>query len=374
MPNRILPSLLFLFIAATLIACKRDTIKPALTGQIEYTFPEESELHEATWLQWPHQYQYGKTFRDELDPTWVAMTKALITSEQVNLIVYNQTEKERVENILKADQVSLSNVRFHIYKTDDFWTRDNGPIYVHDQNGELVIQDWGFNGWGGKVGFKKCNKIPCFVAKEQKLKRVDLTNVMINEGGSVEMDGKGTLMACKSSILNENRNPGMTQKQAEEIFTQFLGVSNFVWLEGQAGLEITDQHIDGFARFGNASTIVTMDSLSLLEFDVLPSDIEKLYAAKNKEGQAYDFLKLPLTAQNVRTTNGTNLGYKGSYCNYYIGNTVVLVPTYNDENDNAALEMIQDIYPNRSVIGIDCRDVYQYGGMIHCVTQQQPAK
>ena len=150
-------------------------------------------------------------------------------------------------------------------------------------------------------------------------------------------------------------------------------MTNFIWLEGQVGLEITDQHIDGFARFGNSSTIVTMDEDDLLNFDVQPSDIDRLYAAKDKNGNNYTFLKVPLTRNNVVTTNGTNLGYKGSYINYYIANTKVLVPNYNDPNDEVANAIVQSLYPSRKVVGIDVRNLYANGGMIHCVTQQQPA-
>jgi agmatine deiminase len=195
---------------------------------------------------------------------------------------------------------------------------------------------------------------------------------MINEGGSVELDGNGTLMACKSSILNSNRNPAMTQKEAEAIFTKYLGVTNFIWLDGQAGLDITDQHIDGFARFGNSNTIVTMGSDDLQDFDVIRSDIQKLYSATNRNGKAYNFLKLPLTQNNVITTYGKELGYKGSYCNYYIANTKVIVPIYNDPHDHIALQLLQTLYPNRTVVGVDFSNVYANGGMVHCITQQQP--
>jgi agmatine deiminase len=164
----------------------------------------------------------------------------------------------------------------------------------------------------------------------------------------------------------------MTQEEVENIFKTYLGVTHFVWLDGQPGLEITDQHIDGFARFGNSETIVTMTEQDLLDYDVMPSDIEQLYAATNKEGQAYTFLKLPLTQNNVVTTYGKDLGYKGSYCNYYIANSKVLVPVYADPNDGEALQRIQFLYPNRTVVGIDFRNGYANGGMVHCVTQQQP--
>jgi agmatine deiminase len=151
-----------------------------------------------------------------------------------------------------------------------------------------------------------------------------------------------------------------------------LGVTNFIWLDGIAGLEITDMHIDGFARFGNATTLVTMEQDDLLEWEVPLADIQKLYAAKDKNGIAYTLLKLPLTQNQVVTTYGKNLGYKGSYINYYIANTKILVPNYNDPHDALANELLQNLYPNRTVVGIDVRNLYANGGMIHCVTQQQP--
>ncbi len=337
-----------------------------------YTKPVESELHEGTWLQWPHHHQYGLAYRNSLDNTWVAMTKELITGEKVHLIVYDQIEKDRVIALLNVENIPLTNIDFSIYKTDDVWVRDNGPVYVKDGNGSLVIQDWGFNGWGGKTDYINDNSIPSKIAVDQGKTVVDINSIMINEGGSIEIDGNGTLMACKSSILNSNRNPGMTQKQAEDTFSQYLGVSNFIWLDGQAGLDITDQHIDGFARFVNADTIVTMEPKDLLDYDITKSDIDKLYNAANKHGTAYTFQKLPLTQYNVTTTSGNNLGYKGSYINYYISNDKVLVPNYNDPIDVKANTIIQALYPTRAVVGIDVRNLYEHGGMIHCVTQQQP--
>jgi agmatine deiminase len=342
------------------------------TSSILYTMPEESEPHEGTWLQWPHQYQYGATYRNQLDATWVAMTKELVTSEKVHLVAYDETEKNRIVTLLNAASVPLTNIDFKIYPTDDVWVRDNGPIYARDKNGQIVIQDWGFNGWGKKAAFENCNKIPAKAATDQNTAAIDLNTVLVNEGGSVEIDGAGTFMACKSSILNSNRNPNVTQAQAEAIFTKYLGVTNFVWLDGKAGLEITDMHIDGFARFGNATTIVTMSQNDLLDWQVPQSDIDKLYAAKNKSGKAYTFLKIPLSANNVVTAYGKKLGYKGSYINYYISNTKVLVPNYNDPNDPIANQMIQQLYPTRKVVGIDVRNLYANGGMVHCVTQQQP--
>lgn len=372
--------IVFMAILSTLSACNKDEGSDRTPPAILYTMSEETETHEGTWLQWPHHYQYGAAYRNSLDPTWVSMTKELAGSEKVHIIAYNQAEKNRITALLTAANIPLTNIDFRIYPTDDVWVRDNGPIYTKDKDGNVVIQDWGFNGWGAKedeasglpIGFSKCNTIPAKIAAEDGKTLIDINEIMINEGGSVEIDGHGTLMACKSSVLNRNRNPGMTQAQAEAIFTKYLGVTHFVWLDGQAGLELTDQHIDGFARFGNATTIVTMAQNDLLDFEVQQSDIDRLYAAKNKDGVAYTFLKVPLTQHNVVTTNGTDLGYKGSYVNYYIANNKVLVPNYNDPNDAVANGIIQTLYPTRTVVGIDVRNLYENGGMVHCVTQQQP--
>jgi agmatine deiminase len=341
-------------------------------SNILYTMPDESEQHEGTWLQWPHQFQYGNTYRNRLDATWVAMTKALVVGEKVHIVAFNTTEKSRITNLLNKAGVPLTNIEFKIYETDDVWARDNGPIYVRDKNGQLVIEDWGFNGWGEKAEYSLCDAIPMKIATDQNRPKIDLNQVMINEGGAIEMDANGTLLATKSAILNSNRNPNMTQTEAEEIFTKYLGVTNFIWLEGIAGLEITDMHIDGFAKFANKNTLVTMSKNDLLYWQVPKADADKLYAAKNRNNVAYNIVQLPLTKNNVVTAYNKNLGYKGSYANYYIANTSVLVPNYNDPNDAVANQIIQKLYPSRTVIGIDVRNLYANGGMIHCVTQQQP--
>ncbi|MDR4954623.1 agmatine deiminase family protein [Chryseobacterium sp. ES2] len=368
--------IMFLLLPALLLSCSQtdpiienpDTVNPATAL---YKMPEESATHEGTWLQWPHQYQYGTTYRNRLDATWVAMTKELVQSEKVHIIAYDGAEKNRIVGLLNTAGVPLTNINFKIYPTDDFWVRDNGPIYVKDQNGQLFIQDWGFNGWGNKADYSKCNAIPSKISADTNIPKINLNSVMINEGGNVEIDGNGVLMACKSSILNNNRNPGMTQQQAEAIFTKNLGVTKFIWLNGKAGLDITDMHIDGFARFANSSTIITMNPDDLAYWQVPNGDIDKLYDATTKTGAAYQFVKVPLTRNDVITTYGKNVG-RASYINYYIANNRVLVPNYNDPNDAVANNIIQQLYPGKQVVGIDCRNLFANGGMVHCVTQQQP--
>ena len=154
-----------------------------------------------------------------------------------------------------------------------------------------------------------------------------------------------------------------------------MGIENFIWLEGLVntdGTEITDMHIDGFVKFANSTTMLTLSDTDLEYWGIIPADIAIIQNAKDINNNAYTRVNIPLTQNNVTTAYGNNLGYKGSYANYYIANNVVLVPNYNDPNDAVANAIIQQYHPGRTVVGIDVRNLYENGGMVHCVTQQQP--
>jgi agmatine deiminase len=338
---------------------------------VKYTMPEETAQHEGTWLQWPHNDLYGPYYQDDVEPTWIAMTKALLTSEKVHIIVKNEAHKNHVISVLTTAALPLTNIDFFLFETNDVWVRDNGPVFVFDQSNKLTILDWGFNGWGGDVAYKKCDVIPNSVSSQIDIPRIDLSDCVM-EGGAIEHDGNGTMMATRSSVTHESRNPNLTESEIEKYLTAYLGITKFIWFDGVYGNDITDMHIDGFMKFANESTILTMNRADLDYWMLTNDEINTLYNATNTKGEPYEFVYVPLTKNNVKTTRGEVLKMKGSYANYYIANTVVLVPTYKDENDAEALRIIQGIYPNRTVVGIDVRNLYEYGGMIHCVTQQQP--
>ena len=346
-------------------------------AQITSYLPDESARHEGTWLQWPHQYTYGLNFRNQVESSWIEMTRVLVQSEKVHIVAYNNAERTRIQLRLTQSGVPLTKVDFVIAKTDDFWVRDNGPIFVYDllSAGKLSVSDWGFNGWGFDAPYFNDNRVPISVAVARGFQRIDV-NELVLEGGAIEVDGDGVLMATRSSILEPDRNPGWTQQDTESYLTEILGVTKFIWLDGAPGgfEDITDTHIDGFARFGLPGTIVTMSSADLQYWGVSNVDISRLYSARDVAGRSYKRVLLPLTRNNVRTTYGYNLGYKGSYVNFYVSNGQVLMPTYNDPHDVIAKQILQTAFPNRVVVGIDFRNAYRYGGMIHCVTQQQPVE
>ncbi len=343
----------------------------SMAQTVQYTMPEETEEHEGTWIQWPHNQLYGPWYRDDVSSTFVAMTNALQGGEQVHIIAYNSTELAFITSELTNASVPLSNVDFFIYETDDVWSRDNGPMFVYDQNNNLTILDWGFNGWGSDAPYSKCDAIPQSISTDIGVPRIDLS-AMVLEGGALEHDGNGTMIATRSSVTHSSRNPSLSEAQIEDYLTTYVGITNFIWLDGVYGQDITDQHIDGFVKFANESTIVTMNNSDLNYWLCSQADINTLSNASDVNNNGYNFVYVPVTQNNVTNTYGNNLGYKGSYVNYYIGNDAVLVPIYNDPNDTTAMNIIQGIYPNRTVIGIDVRNLYEYGGMIHCVTQQQP--
>ena len=356
---------LFIFFIASLFACINSVSS-------QYTMPFEELPHEGTWLQWPHNYTYGFGAED-FEPAWIQMTAALVVDERVHIIAYNEDLKIHIINLLEGAEVDMSQVDFVIAENDDFWVRDNGPIFVYDSDVNLTILDWGFNGWGGGAPFELCDDIPIVVADSLNIPIIDL-NEMVLEGGAIEIDGYGTLMATRTSITGPDRNPNLTEAQIEDYLQQYLGVSNFVWLDGQFGGldDITDQHIDGFARFHGNNTIVTMNHTDQAYWGVSFSDRTIINNAINNVGVPFELVHLPLTANDVVTTWGESVGYRSSYTNYYIANGVILVPNYNDPNDSLANSIIASLYPNKDIVGIDCRNMLSVGGMVHCVTQQQP--
>ncbi|UED74228.1 agmatine/peptidylarginine deiminase [Brevibacillus sp. DP1.3A] len=363
--------------AGILIGCmpskaeESQSVEKQFVGK--YTMPDEKSKHEGTWLLWPHNFTYGKGYQEEVESIWIEMTAALSEGENVHIVAYDQYEKDYIYDLLYEEGIHMDKIDFYIAPTDDVWARDTAPIFVYDKDKNLKMMDWGFNGWGKKTPYKKDALLSSKLSKQSGMERIDLNDLVL-EGGVFELDGNGTFLSTRSAVTNKNRNPQFSEADIEEYIKEYLGATNFIWLDGVPGQDITDFHIDGFAKFYDKSTIITMNENDLEEWGVPNKDRKTLLHAKNAFGKAYQYEYLPITKHNVVLENGKDLGYKGSYINFYIGNTVVLVPNYDDPNDKVANDIIQKLYPDRKVIGIDVRELYKHGGMIHCVTQQQPVE
>jgi agmatine deiminase len=354
-------------------------VSPTFAQMGTYYKPAEWLPHEATILQWPHNNLHGPWYREDVSPTFVAMTQALSQNETVWILAHDMNEWDFiVETLSDAGGVNWGNLMILTVPTDDVWVRDNGPTFVESPydfaeypDDNWYVLDWGFNGWGNDTPYELCDAVPATFADLYGYDVIDL-NEMVLEGGAIVHDGNGTLMATRSSIVHPSRNPDLTEAQINDYLQTYLGVEQIIWLDGVYGQDITDQHIDGFVKFANDSTIVTMNEADLAYWLVDADDRALINNAQNLDGEPYNIVTLPLTAENVVTTYDLNLGYKGSYCNYYIANEVVIVPTYNDPNDQVAIDILQEVHPERTVIGVDVRNLYAYGGMIACVTKEIP--
>lgn len=339
-----------------------------MIGQKMYKFPDENQKHEGTWITWPHRYTYGRSYAKSIEYIWVDMVQALTSGENVHIIAYDRNLKEHIQDILEQKNIDMKKVDFIIAKSDDVWTRDTGPIFVYSNKGELTIADFGFDGWGKKAPYKKDDDIAKAVGQEKNFPIIDISSFIL-EGGSVEVAEDGTVMATKSSVISKNRNSKLNQKEAEKYLKQFLGATNFIWLDGVIDEDITDAHIDGFARFYDKNTILTVpenDFFNLYD-KIKESDYLTLHQARNASGTPYQIKEIPLTANNVK-----GLKYKGSYLNFYLGNKVLLLPIYGDSNDQIVIQEMSKLYPDKKIVPINVVPLYKNGGMIHCVTQQQP--
>jgi len=358
---------------------EEEIMKEGKLSPEDFHMPAEWEEHEGTWLQWPHDDQWPG-YRLELEKSWLEMVDALHEHENVHIVVQDERRREHVEQQIKSFGIDLENIDFHIIPTNDVWVRDNGPIFVVNEEGELAITNWQFNGWGARYAHEIDNQVPPRIG--ENLGVLVFSPSMVLEGGAVEVNGKGTFMATRTSIINPNRNPDMTQKDIEETIKEYLGIKHFIWLSGMSGddpelgPEVTDCHIDGSARFVNESTVLYnwSDDEENPEFRrILKVHYGELKNATTESGKPLTLVPLPNTKYQypVYSTTGPELG-RGSYCNYLVANGVVLVPVYGDPNDDRAKEIIGQQFPDRDIVGIDCKTIFQYGGMIHCVTQQQP--
>jgi agmatine deiminase len=329
--------------------------------------PAEWENHDSTWLSWPKDpLTFPSDIIGRVEEIYVQIIEALQPGERVDLLVDDQQTEDHASSLVS----SKKNLSFHQIRSQDVWMRDYGPIFAKKKGG-IAATKWIFNAWGGKydelLRDNETGKEIC-----QELGVPVFEPGIILEGGSIDVDGAGSCLTTSQCLLNKNRNPRFSKEQISGYLRDYLGITKLLWLgEGIAG-DDTDGHVDDIARFVGPGKVICMveEDPSDENHDALNKNFQTLQEAKSPDGNPLKVIPLKMP-RKVLDEEGKRL--PASYANFYIGNSAVLVPVFGGENDDEALSVTSEAFPNKRVVGINCTElVYGFGG-IHCVTQQQPA-
>lgn len=337
----------------------------------DYVMPAEWEWHEATWLAWPHNEDHWPGNFTPIPKIYCEIIRHLASSEIVAVCVNDQKMEDASRWVLQEAGVTSERVRFHQIPTNASWSRDHGPIFVRDRSGKLVITDWIFNAWGQKYPpWDLDDAVPLRISE-----LVDLPVVqpgIVLEGGSIDVNGKGTLLTTEQCLLNKNRNPHLSRDEIERHLHRYLGASNVLWLkEGIIG-DDTDGHIDDIARFVYADTVVCAleENKSDENYEILKRNYEDLKRMRDQDGSILEVISIPMPSKVIY--EDTRL--PASYANFYIANRVVIVPLFRCKEDDQAMRILSELFQDREVVGIDCTELVWGLGTLHCSTQQQPGK
>jgi len=346
---------------------------PAAAG---FSMPAEWTPQEAVWLSWPvdDPRHWGGAKRDLIWAKFAEIAAAISHFEPVRINAPGR-DHAAIRQACNAAKAVPERVELFDHPHNDVWCRDHGPIFVkHRDTGETAITNWGFNAWGGKFPpWDLDDAIPQKIAGSLE-KRI-FHGGMILEGGAIEINGAGQLLTTEAVLLNPNRNPHLHRDEIEQLLRDGLGVSEILWLRQGIEGDDTDGHIDDLARFVDESTIlacVESDSRSPNR-KILAENLARLREFRRPDGRPFEVLEIPLP--EACEVPGWRLPVlPASYVNFLIVNSGVLVPTFRQgKNDDRALGMLRELFPGREVCGIDCLDLVEEGGTLHCISQQQPA-
>jgi len=330
-----------------------------------FRMPAEWEPHEATWIAWPHNREDWPGKFAPIAWVYAEIVRRLASVERVRILVNDSGAEQNARRYLRAAHADTAAVEFYHYPTDRAWTRDYGPLFVTRRKGEVAITNWRFNGWAKYRNWQRDNAIPGALARRLKLRA--FTADLVMEGGAIDVNGGGLLLSTEECLLSpvQARNPGRSLQDLERALRDYLGARLVIWLgRGIAG-DDTHGHVDDVARFVRTDTVVvaTERDRSDPNHEPLQENCGRLRATGLR------VVKLPMPAPVM--FRGQRL--PASYANFYIANRLVLVPTFNDPNDRAALATLARLFPDREVVGIHSVDLVLGLGTLHCLTQQQPA-
>lgn len=335
-------------------------------------FPPEWHEQSAVMLTWPHEHSDWDTILHLVEPVFAEISYYISLHEQVVIVACDRDHMTHIQNLLQRRGVDLAKVHIYIHQGNDTWARDHGPITVFENQKPLLL-DFIFNGWGNKFPADLDNEITRALLTQDAFGDLQMHSVdFVLEGGGIETDGEGTLLTTSRCLLAHTRNPALSYSQIETVLTTQLGVGRFLWLDhGALAGDDTDSHIDTLARFCDPDTIAYCycDDDSDEHFDELRHMEQQLQTFRTKANQPYRLVRLPLPAAKY-DDKGQRL--PATYANFLIINNAVLVPTYQDAADAKALQILQQCFPGREIIGIDCSALIRQYGSLHCVTMQLP--
>lgn len=344
---------------------------PAAAG---FHMPAEWVPQEAIWLSWPLKAGAWPGCRDAAERAYAEFAATVSRFETVRINCVRTAQERAAEALLRAD-ARLDRIAWFDHPTNDTWCRDHGPVFVQHRNtGEVAITDWTFNAWGGKFpAWDLDNAVPARIAAALGLRRFVIP--MVGEGGGLEVNGAGVLLVTESVLLNPNRNPNLSKAQVEAILRDALGVEAVCWLASGLEWDDTDGHIDTLTRFVDPATVVTVVSRDPNGPNQAALERNRAALARFRlpDGRRLEIVPLPLP-DAIRPAGWRLEVLPATYANFLILNGAVLVPTYRQPvHDREALRLLAQCFPDRQVIGIDCRDLVLEGGALHCLSQQQPA-
>lgn len=343
-----------------------------------FAMPAEWDLHEATWLGWPH---HGPDWPGKLNTIrWVygEMVRKIAAGETVRLLVDSPVQEKQARGMLTRAGADLARVQFMVIATNRGWMRDSGPIYVKRQakGGQKAIVHFHFNAWAKYDNWQKDRKVP-----EHANKRLGHPLIharlgerdFVLEGGGIDVNGRGTLLTTEECLLDQQtqvRNRGLTREEVERTLKGFLGVTNVLWLGHGIVGDDTHGHVDDLCRFVNPTTVVLAQESNPQDINYRPlaENRERLEGMRLEDGSKIQVVPLPMPSP----LHFGNWRLPASYANFYIANAAVIVPTFNDPNDRVALGILGELFKDRPVVGIHAVDLVLGFGTLHCLTQQEP--
>lgn len=325
-------------------------------------------------LTWPRPDGDWAPQLSRIEATLERIVIATARYQRVLISVPDETTRARLATTFACLGVPKQQLLLIVAPTDDTWARDHGPITVIDEDGQLLMLDYTFTGWGGKFPAELDNQLTQWLADAGAWACPVASRELVLEGGGIESDGQGTLLTTEACLLNPNRNPSLSRADIEAVLAEDFGVERVLWLSnGHLEGDDTDSHVDTLARFCSPSTIayVTCDDVSDPHYSALSAMEQELKAFRQQSGEPYRLIALPWPQASFDPDDGHRL--PATYANFVIINGAVLVPSYGDPADIIALQALKTAFPEHTLIPIECTSVIRQHGSLHCLTMQLPA-